>query len=247
MSQGPFMSPPFIVSMTLPLLLRTKRAPAVAVLGLPLVVGRLPTTTSPLRKTDRAVLSPIGPFTCPDRLAKTLALPAGEICIMVTPVPCLLAASLKLETSTSPATNFPVDAGTTATPYGLRSPLPGFPFPSDGSVEATFETVLRPPMNPLPVPPPTEVEAPAGTAAAAKPVIRSEPATAPITATRGANDNLRSVTCLSFLFAFEFACRPVVGRPMPTVGEAHHPVVRASSAGGCPSLAAVCSRRVMGT
>ena len=87
-----------------------------AVFDSPLAVGKLPTTTSPLRNTDSAVVKPTGPLTCAPTSEKTLAFPAGEICMMVTPVPWWLAASLKLDTSTSPATSLPVEVGTTATP-----------------------------------------------------------------------------------------------------------------------------------
>src|SRR5580693_10122885 len=52
---------------------------------------------------------------------------------MVVPVPWTLAWSLKLLTRVSPATRRPVDAGTTATPYGFTSPLAG-------TVEAICET-----------------------------------------------------------------------------------------------------------
>jgi len=53
---------------------------------------------------------------------------------MVVPVPWTLALSLKLLTRVSPAVSWPAEAGTTATPYGFTSPLPG-------TVEATWETV----------------------------------------------------------------------------------------------------------
>src|SRR5580700_9401614 len=73
-------------------------------------------------------------------LANTLALPAGETCTMVVPVPCTLALSLKLVTRTSPAVSRPAEAGTTATPYGFTSPLPG-------TVEATWVRPCSRPRN----------------------------------------------------------------------------------------------------
>src|SRR6202451_2871890 len=73
-------------------------------------------------------------------LANTLALPAGETWTMVFPVPCTLALSLKLVTRTSPAVSRPPEAGTTATPYGFTSPLPG-------TVEATWVSPCSWPRN----------------------------------------------------------------------------------------------------
>lgn len=63
--------------------------------------------------------------------------------MIVRPVPWLLAESLKFETSTSPATRLPTLRGTTATPYGFTSPLPGLPVPSEGTVEAIFVIVWK--------------------------------------------------------------------------------------------------------
>src|ERR1017187_3596589 len=57
MSHGPLMAPPEKVSTTCPELLSTKRQPA-PVIVLPLLVGRLPTTTQPPGRTERAVVSP---------------------------------------------------------------------------------------------------------------------------------------------------------------------------------------------
>src|SRR5580692_7686434 len=93
------------------------------------MVGTLPTTTNPPRRTPRAVLSPGRP------LAKNVfAVPGGAIGpvgvseIMVVPAPCRLSLLLKLLTRTSPAAMMPPagkDAGTKATPYGLTSPFAG--------------------------------------------------------------------------------------------------------------------------
>ena len=73
-------------------------------------------------------------------LANTLAWPAGETWTMVFPVPCTLALSLKLVTRTSPAVSRPPEVGTTATPYGFTSPLPG-------TVEATWVSPCSWPRN----------------------------------------------------------------------------------------------------
>src|SRR5271170_7886635 len=73
-------------------------------------------------------------------LANTLAVPAGETWTMVFPVPCTLALSLKFVTRTSPAVSRPAEAGTTATPYGFTSPLPG-------TVEATWVSPCNWPRN----------------------------------------------------------------------------------------------------
>src|ERR1700735_1787821 len=57
---------------------------------------------------------------------------------MVVPVPCTLAWSLKLLTRTLPRNRSPVVRGTTKTPYGLTSPLPG-------TVDAITEVLCRGP------------------------------------------------------------------------------------------------------
>ena len=51
--------------------------------------------------------------------------PEGLSWTIVVPVPWRLALSLKLLTRMSPLTRRPIERGTTATPYGLMSPLPG--------------------------------------------------------------------------------------------------------------------------
>jgi hypothetical protein len=70
---------------------------------------------------DGAVVRPIPPGQLPGSVAGSTAAnrwrwPSREISTMVVPVPCRLALLLKLLTSTSPRTSFPVEAGTTATP-----------------------------------------------------------------------------------------------------------------------------------
>ena len=84
---------------------------------LPLTVGSEPTTTQPLDSATRAVVSPTPPGHDGSLTeANRLALPCGETCTMVVPVPCALAELLKLLTSTSPRYRWPVLRGTTATP-----------------------------------------------------------------------------------------------------------------------------------
>src|SRR3984957_13976407 len=67
MSHGPLMAPPEKVSTTWPELLGTRRPPG-PVMVLPSLVGRLPTTTQPPGRTDRAVVSPTPPGQAPGRL-----------------------------------------------------------------------------------------------------------------------------------------------------------------------------------
>ena len=86
-----------------------------------------------------AVVSPMPPGQAwPAGIAESwayvLAEPVGEISAMVVPVPWTLALSLKLLTRVSPAVRRPAAAGTTVTPYGFTSPLPG-------TAEATWEMV----------------------------------------------------------------------------------------------------------
>src|SRR5690242_4410448 len=123
------MSPPRRTRATTPWLFNTNKQPAVAVGDIPFVVGRLPTMTQPCRKTASAVVRPTPPHALPAVLArvmcaKTDRAPRGDISTIVVPVPCWFLL-LKLLTSTSPATRRPVLRGTTATPYGLTSPLAG--------------------------------------------------------------------------------------------------------------------------
>jgi hypothetical protein len=85
----------------LPLLSSTIRHPNCAVSDLPSVVGRLPTTTWPPGRMLSAYVSPTPPRQLPGKeLARTFAnsdcLPAWLICTIVSPVPWLLALSLKL-------------------------------------------------------------------------------------------------------------------------------------------------------
>ena len=137
MSQGPLIEPPENVSTGFPRLFSTIRHPARAVADKPSVVGRLPTTTQPRRSTPSAVVSPTPPGQRPGRFiasirANTVRAPPGLIWTMVVPVPCRFDLALKLDTSTSPAISRPVVRRTTATPYGLTSPLAG-------TVDATTE------------------------------------------------------------------------------------------------------------
>jgi hypothetical protein len=60
--------------------------------------------------------------------------------IIVFPVPWRFFLLLKLLTRTCPWTNFPVDVGTTKTPYGLTSPLAG-------TVDAIKLVALKFPVN----------------------------------------------------------------------------------------------------
>src|ERR1035441_2956554 len=81
MSHGPLMAPPEKVSTTCPELLSTRRQPA-PVMMLPSLVGRLPTTTQPPGRTDRAVVSPTPPGQAPGRWlgsiwANTWGVPEG--------------------------------------------------------------------------------------------------------------------------------------------------------------------------
>ena len=72
-------------------------------------------------------------------VANVCAAPLGDTSMIVVPVPCTLALSLKLLTSVSPLTRVPMVSGTMATPYGFTSPL-------SGTVEDTclgFPSVLR--------------------------------------------------------------------------------------------------------
>src|SRR5439155_13388951 len=94
------------------------------------VVGKLPTTTQPLRSTTNAVVSPTPPGQEPGRVfgsicAKRLKDPLGEICTRVVPVPCRFALLLKLLTRMFPRVSFPTVRSIRNTPYGLTSPLLG--------------------------------------------------------------------------------------------------------------------------
>src|ERR1700692_2080244 len=66
-SHGPLMAPPAHVSTSWPVELSTRRQPAPMPCGVPALpgpfagVGRLPTTTKPPGRTERAVVSPIPP------------------------------------------------------------------------------------------------------------------------------------------------------------------------------------------
>src|SRR5579859_8061802 len=61
MSHGPLMPCPEKVVTTRPALLSTSRQPALDVAGSPAFVGRLPTTTHPLSRMDKAVVRPMPP------------------------------------------------------------------------------------------------------------------------------------------------------------------------------------------
>src|SRR5580704_13253181 len=99
----------------------TSRQPRSAADSIPAWVGRLPTTTQPPGSTARAVVSPMPPghWLAGDEVGAIVAntgavadvspaAPAGNS-TMVVPVPWLLAASLKLLTSTLPWTRAPTD------------------------------------------------------------------------------------------------------------------------------------------
>src|SRR5664279_2822743 len=130
MSHGPLIHRLVMVSRTLPAASNTSRQPAFAVAAVPSRVGRLPTITHPDLRTARAVVNPTPPGQRPgSRAASTranrVAFPWAVIWTRVLPVPCRLPAALKLLTSTEPPCSLPTVRGTTATPYGLRSPLAG--------------------------------------------------------------------------------------------------------------------------
>src|SRR3984957_4911738 len=115
MSHGPSMPYPEMVFLTCPHWSRTIRQPGPEIA--PLTVGSEPTTTQPLGSATRAVVRPTPPGHAASLiLANRLALPRGETCTMVVPVPWTLAELLKLLTSTSPPCRSPVLPGTTATP-----------------------------------------------------------------------------------------------------------------------------------
>src|SRR5450755_1339158 len=124
----------------------TKSSPGFIVADVPSAVGRLPTITHPERSATSAVVSPTPPGT--ERagiVANSRWWPPGDTSTIVVPVPCALAALLKLLTSTLPAVSRPWLRGTIATPYGLTSPLAGM-------VLATVATVCRPPTKEPPAP-----------------------------------------------------------------------------------------------
>src|SRR5580704_715874 len=113
-----------MVFLTLPHWSRTIRQPGPEMALF--TVGSEPTITQPLRSTTRAVVRPTPPGQELSLIpANSDILPCGLTCTMVVPVPCALVLSLKLLTSTSPRCKRPVLCGTTATPYGLISPLAG--------------------------------------------------------------------------------------------------------------------------
>jgi hypothetical protein len=113
-----------MVFLTLPHWSRTIRQPGPEMA--PFCVGSEPTITQPLRSTTRAVVRPTPPGHLLSLMpANSETLPRGLTCTIVVPVPCTLALLLKLLTSTSPRYRRPVLCGTTATPYGLTSPLAG--------------------------------------------------------------------------------------------------------------------------
>src|SRR5450755_1862921 len=139
MSHGPLIGPPAIVSTTFPVLSRTSKQPACAVWDMPSLVGRLPTTTNPLRSAPSAVVRPTPPGQGPGNVAglieaKSFTVPPGVISSIVVPVPCRFAELLKLLIRRSPRVRFPTDRGTTTIPYGFTSPFAG-------TVEARLVTV----------------------------------------------------------------------------------------------------------
>src|SRR5580658_9122442 len=103
MSHGPWMLFQAIVSTGRPALFSTIRQPYCAVADIPLVVGRLPTTTYPPGRMLSAVVNPTPPGQDPGSFfaliaAKTESLPAGVSSTTVVPVPWLLDLALKLLT-----------------------------------------------------------------------------------------------------------------------------------------------------
>ena len=86
---------------------------------MPFWVGSEPTITQPVGSATSAVVRPMPPGHAPPRcgtVANTDCWPPGVTWTIVEPVPCALAALLKLLTSTLPAVRLPVLRGTTATP-----------------------------------------------------------------------------------------------------------------------------------
>src|SRR5580704_13140493 len=113
-----------MVFLTLPHWSRTIRQPGPEMT--PFCVGSEPTITQPLRSATRAVVRPTPPGQLLSLMpANSETLPCGLTSTIVVPVPCTFALLLKLLTSTSPRYRRPVLCGTTATPYGLTSPLAG--------------------------------------------------------------------------------------------------------------------------
>ena len=94
----------------------------------------------------------------------------GATSTIVVPVPCVFALLLKLLTRTSPWSSLPALRGTTATPYGLRSPF-------SGTVEATVVMVVKPPTNEAGVlaPAPGARATPAASRAPAVPAAAATP------------------------------------------------------------------------
>ena len=130
MSHGPLMPLPEMVSRTWPQRSSTSRQPALAVADMPSVVGRLPTTTQPPCRMDNAVVRPIPPGQAPGRClalirANVVLMPPGDTWTIVVPVPWRFVLLLKLLIRTLPRFRLPWLRPTTATPYGLTSPLPG--------------------------------------------------------------------------------------------------------------------------
>src|SRR5271170_3874616 len=110
-----------MVFLTLPHWSRTIRQPGPEMT--PFCVGSDPTITQPLRSTTRAVVRPTPPGQALSVIpANCDTAPPGLTWTMVVPVPCtppgfaVVAALLKLLTSTSPRCRSPVLRGTTATP-----------------------------------------------------------------------------------------------------------------------------------
>src|SRR5262249_62090466 len=122
----------------------TTRHPADAVAAWPFFDGKFPTMTQPCTST-RPVVRPPPPGHRPFRAplvmcANTLRCPRGLIWTIVEPVPCRFLELLKLLTRMFARCSRPWLLGTTTTPYGLTSPLPG-------TVDATLLVWWKPPMN----------------------------------------------------------------------------------------------------
>ena len=127
MSQGPLIAPPAHVSTSWPVEFSTRRQPAPMPCGVPRSRARSPWWAG-FRRRPTLRGGPTAPWSTRSRpgtvpvveawviWANWVTVPSGISCTMVVPVPCALATSLKLLTSTPPCTRFPVLWGTTTIP-----------------------------------------------------------------------------------------------------------------------------------